>query len=132
MDIFLMFLFSEVFANLQGALFGLYVLFHYPDLFDKYFVGSPSIGFHDGILFKYESNYAKTHTDLDADVFMTVGEKEESYAKSLKEMVHQLSSRNYYNLKLKSVIFENEDHFSCYPAAMSRGLIELFNNENDE
>lgn len=115
-----------------GGLFGLYALFHDPALFSKYFLGSPSIKFKDGITLKYESNYANNHKDLKAEVFMSVGEKEETYIEYLNKMVQQLNSRNYKNLKLEIVIFENESHFTCYPAAMSRGLIELFNNENDE
>ncbi len=113
-----------------GGLFGLYTLFHDPALFNKYFIGSPSIGFKDGISLEYESNYANTHEDLKANVFMSVGEKEESYAKNLEIMREQLNSHNYENLKLKTVIFENENHFTCYPAAMSRGLIELFKHED--
>jgi len=115
-----------------GGLFGLYALFHDPALFNKYFLGSPSIGFKDGISLKYESDYAHNHKDLKAEVFISVGEKEELYAKNLNIMIQQLNSRNYDNLKLESVIFEDESHSSCYPAAMSRGLIELFNNENGE
>lgn len=115
-----------------GGLFGLYALFHDPALFDKYFIGSPSIGFKEGITFEYESNYANNHSDLKAEVFMSVGEKEESYAINLKKMLEQLNSRNYENLKLQTVIFENESHITCYPAAMSRGLIELFKNNDEE
>lgn len=112
-----------------GGLFGLYVLFHEPALFDKYFLGSPSIGFKNEISLKYESSYASEHEDLNAEVFMSVGEKEEAYTKHLNKMVQQLNSHNYRNLKLETVIFDNENHFTCYPAAMSRGLIELFNND---
>ena len=113
-----------------GGLFGLYTLFHESSLFNKYFIGSPSISFKEGISFEYESNYANTHKDLKANVFMSVGEKELSYTKNLKKMIEQLHSHNYENLILKSVIFENESHVTCYPAAMSRGLIELFNDED--
>jgi hypothetical protein len=35
-------------------------------------------------------------------------------------------------LKLETVIFEKETHVTCYPAAMSRGLVELFNNDDGE
>lgn len=115
-----------------GGLFGLYALFHDPNLFDKYFIGSPSIGFNNEITFEYESNYANNHKDLKAEIFMSVGEKEESYTKYIEEMVEQLKSHNYKSLKLTVVIFENESHITCYPAAMSRGLIELFSNDKTE
>ena len=64
-----------------GGLFGLYALFHDPGLFNKYFIGSPSIHFKDGISFEYESKYANTHSDLKAKVFMSVGEKKISHKK---------------------------------------------------
>ena len=47
-------------------------------------------------------------------------------------MVERLNSHNYNSLNLEIVIFENESHYTCYPAAMSRGLIELFNNEDEK
>jgi len=115
-----------------GGLFGLYALFHDPDLFSKYFIGSPSISYQDGISYKYESNYADNNSDLRAEVFMSVGGKEEAYGLEIKKMEGLLRSRNYDNLRLKTVVFENENHISCYPAAMSRSLLELFGNNNDE
>jgi len=115
-----------------GGLFAMYALFYEPGLFSKYFIGSPSIHFKDGITFDYELNYASNHSDLEADVFISAGELEEMTSQNIKKMVELLSSRNYENLILKMVIFENEGHVTCYPAAMSRGLVELFSNEDDE
>ncbi len=60
-----------------GGLFTLYVMLKKPELFTKYFAGSPSIGYGDGVLFKYEEEYAATHDDLNARLFMTVGSLEE-------------------------------------------------------
>jgi predicted alpha/beta superfamily hydrolase len=60
-----------------GGLFGLFVLFHDPNLFSKYFIGSPSItSFRDSVTFEYELNYAYLHNDLPANVFMSVGQLE--------------------------------------------------------
>ena len=115
-----------------GGLFAMYALFYEPGLFSKYFIGSPSIHFKDGITYDYELNYASNHSDLEADVFISAGELEDRTSQNIKKMVELLSSRNYENLNLKMVIFENEDHVTCYPAAMSRGLVELFSNEDDE
>ena len=115
-----------------GGLFGLYALFHDPDLFNKYFIGSPTIRFSDGITYEYEASYAGSHTDLEADVFMSSGELESLTAEKMNKMVEQLQSRNYKSLKLETVIFENETHVTCYPAAMCRGLVELFNNDDAE
>lgn len=112
-----------------GGLFGLYVLFHYPNLFCKYFIGSPSItSFRDSITFEYESKYAHSQNDLQADVFMSVGQLEIENSESMKRIADLMYSRNYKNLNLKTVIFENESHYTCYSVALSRGLIELFGN----
>ena len=115
-----------------GGLFAMYALFYEPGLFSKYFIGSPSIHYKDGVTFDYELNYASNHSDLKADVFISAGELENRTSKNIIRIVDLLSSRNYENLNLKTVIFENENHVTCYPAAMSRGLIELFNNENEK
>jgi predicted alpha/beta superfamily hydrolase len=112
-----------------GGLFALYTLFHAPETFDKYLVGSPSIHYKDGVTFEYEANYAKSHSDLDADVFMSSGGLEEGTRADVKKMESLIISRNYPGLKLETVIFENESHISCSMAAISRGFIELFNND---
>jgi len=56
-----------------GGLFTLYVMFKKPELFTKYFAGSPPIGYGDGVLFKYEEELAASHDDLNARLFMTIG-----------------------------------------------------------
>jgi len=112
-----------------GGLFGLFVLFHNPDLFSKYFIGSPSItSFQDSVTFEYESDYAHSHADLPVDVFMSVGQLEEENFRSMKRISDLMYSRNYENLNLKTMVFENENHYTCFSVAISRGLIELFGN----
>ena len=116
-----------------GGLFGLYALFHDPDLFNKYFIGSPSItSFQDSITFKYELDYANSHIDLPADVFMSVGQLEEENSESMKKIADLIYSRNYKNLNLNTMVFENENHYTCYSVAITRGLIELLGNEGDD
>jgi predicted alpha/beta superfamily hydrolase len=61
-----------------GGLFGLYVLFHQPDTFDHYIIGSPAIHHDDRVIMTYESDYAARHDDLKARVFLSVGAREES------------------------------------------------------
>ena len=93
-----------------GGLFAMYVLFHEPGLFSKYFIGSPSIQYKDGITFEYESNYAGNHSDLQADVFISAGALEDRTSQNVTKIEGLLSSRNYENLYLKSVIFDHENH----------------------
>lgn len=112
-----------------GGLFALYTLFHAPETFNKYFIESPSINYNNDIALRYESEFAKNHSDLHADIFMCAGSLENPHSANVKKMDSLLISRNYRHMKLETVIFENENHISCAPAAISRGLIELFNNQ---
>jgi predicted alpha/beta superfamily hydrolase len=112
-----------------GGLFRLYTLFHAPETFDRYLIASPSIGYGAGLTYEYESEYANSHNDLNALVFMSSGSLEKTTMENVIRMENLLLSRNYQNLKLRTVIFENESHTSCVPAAISRGLIELFKND---
>lgn len=112
-----------------GGLLGMYILFHSPDLFNAYFVGSPSINYKEKITFSYESNFAKQNTDLYAQVFMSAGSLEENTSQLVQHMEEQLMSRSYEHLILNTVIFDNEDHASCYPAALSRALSLFLKND---
>jgi predicted alpha/beta superfamily hydrolase len=110
-----------------GGLFALYTLFQYPETFGRYFAGSPTIDYDEGVLFKFEERYASTHSDLKASVFMSVGSLEDDATiESMKKMVTRLQSRNFQNLKLESHIFDNENHESCVAAAIARGLRILY------
>jgi len=112
-----------------GGLFGFYVLFHSQDLFQKYFIGSPSIHFKNEITFSYESNYASQHSDLKAEVFMSAGSLEERTSLLVKKMEELLLSRSYENLSLNTVIFDNESHVTCYPGALSRAISLLLKSD---
>ena len=108
-----------------GGLFGTFVLFHQPELFSKYFLGSPSLHFSNRISFEYENSYASQHSDLKAEILFTVGALEERTFENVLEMEKLLSSRNYENLQMDVAIFEGENHTSCYPGAISRALTVL-------
>lgn len=122
----------------DGGLFGLYVLFHYPDTFNRYVIGSPSINRGNKAVLAYERNYAANHDDLIAKVFLSVGSLEENdpfeiiepadqFISNLKTLVAALKERNYPSLELTSHIFEGETHLSVIPATYSRGLRAVFN-----
>lgn len=110
-----------------GGLFTLYALFSSPEIFKRYFAGSPSISWDNEIIFQYEKQYANTHKDLPVILFMSAGSLEtESMLENMEKMENILNSRNYPNLKLETHIFENETHPSCYAAAISRALRVIY------
>ena len=113
-----------------GGLFTLYTLFHKPEMFTAYLIGSPSIDYFKGITYNYEANYAKKNSDLKADIFMSSGELEKVTALNIEKMAELLLSHNYPGLRLKTFSFQKENHVTCYPVAISRGLTELFNMDS--
>ncbi len=127
---------STYVGNSYGGLFGLYVLFHHPDTFNRYVIGSPAIHHDNRITLTYESNYAVNHDDLPARVFMSVGAREElddplidpsfQFVTNVKTLAKTLQERRYPGLQLTTHVFEDETHFSVIPATFSRGLRAVF------
>lgn len=114
-----------------GGLFSLYVLFKQPELFSKYYAGSPSIKYDKGVLFTYEKEYATTHSDLKATLFITAGGAEDSVMiANAHKMAAQLESRKYPGLKVETHVFPDETHMSCVPAAWMRAFRVLYNKQN--
>jgi uncharacterized protein len=110
-----------------GGLFSLYVLFKRPELFSIYFAGSPSIKYDKGVLYTYEKEYASTHKDLNAKLFMTAGGDEDStMIANVKTMGDLLEARNYTGLEVETHIFPDETHQSCIPAAFMRAFRVLY------
>lgn len=119
-----------------GGLFGLHVLFTEPGMFEKYIIGSPSLWFDRRVAFAAERNYARGHTDLPAKLFMGVASYETlnfssgdprynktvDMVRDLQSMEHVLESRAYPGLEVHTVIINDEDHLTVFPALITRGL----------
>jgi predicted alpha/beta superfamily hydrolase len=106
-----------------GGLFAWYALFHASELFQRYFIGSPTM---KAKLFEYEEQYASDHNNLDAKVYITEGEMESDLHDSIQRMVIRLRARGYPGLELQTHVFEGEGHTSAYAAAVSRALRVLY------
>ncbi|HEY9164592.1 MAG TPA: alpha/beta hydrolase-fold protein [Candidatus Kryptonia bacterium] len=117
-----------------GGEFGLYVLFNEPELFHRYIIGSPWLPHDNFVMLKYESDYASTHRDLSAIVFMSVGELEETagtvteigQVSDMKLLSERLLQRHYPSFMLETKVFEGETHLSAGPATISRGLRVIY------
>ena len=111
-----------------GGLFGLYTLFHHPETFERYIIGSPSIWFDSTVTFRYEEQYASAHSDLPAKVFMSAGQLEEKLGikynmlGNIKTLADILLKRRYPTFRLETVVFDTETHLSGGAVAISRGL----------
>ena len=101
-----------------GGLFGLYALFHQPDTFTRYLIGSPSIWYGDEVSFEYEEAFARNHGDLLAKIFFSAGSLEEipgvpeseefGMVSNTFEMENRLKKRGYPGLKITSHLFDGE------------------------
>ncbi|MGD0753958.1 MAG: alpha/beta hydrolase-fold protein [Bacteroidales bacterium] len=111
-----------------GGLFSLYVLFKHSELFSIYYAGSPSIDYDKGVLFNFEKEYASTHKDLNAKLFMSAGTSEDTMmVTNMKKMADLMQSRNYPGLTVETHVFPGETHESCYPSSIMRALRVLYN-----
>jgi len=109
-----------------GGLLGTYILFHRPQLFDLYIIGSPSLWYDNQVMFDTEQSYAKLNNSLPVSLYMATGELEESgNNKMVSQMLafeKQLGSRHYAGLSLKAEVLANETHLSSFPVMVSNGL----------
>ena len=124
-----------ILGHSAGGTFGLYALFQQPDFFQRYVVASPATGWDEQFFLKQEEDFAQSHADLAATVFVSIGSLEESEADPdsnnrnrlrMKALVSALRSRDYASLKLTTHVFEGETHISVIPASISRGLQAVF------
>jgi len=141
---------SAYFGHSLGGLFGTYVLLTQPSAFRKYGIGSPSLWWDDDMMFEYEVAYAKTHDDLPAQAFFSVGafenhdgrQREASRLPSderakaalryidmvadTERMVASLRARQYPNLDIAGVVLPDEFHITVAHVNLSRSLRYLF------
>jgi uncharacterized protein len=139
-----------------GGLFGSWVLLHEPAVFRRYCLGSPSLWWDKGIIFDHEAQYAASHDDLDARVFIGVGADECAAAQPgvirrlpeaerVKErkdaatdqvdmvagarlFADALADRPYPNLHLELQVQAGENHLTAGFVNLSRGLRYLFDH----
>jgi predicted alpha/beta superfamily hydrolase len=141
---------STYFGHSLGGLFGTYVLLTEPATFRRYGIGSPSLWWDGDMMFDYEATYAKTHDDLPAKVFFTVGAFEDHDGRQreasrlpaderakaglryidmvadTERMAVSLRTRRYPNLNIASVVVPDEFHITVPHVNLSRSLRFLF------
>ncbi len=124
---------STLVGDSYSGLFALYALFNQPNMFKRYIIGSPSIYWDNRVILDIESEYSKVNTQLNAKVFLSVGELEAVYEPVFANMVGNveqisklINSREYKGLELRTHVFKGETHLSVIPATFSRGLREVF------
>lgn len=117
-----------------GGLFGLWVLFTQPQHFSSYILTSPSIWFKDYALRALEADYARTHKDLKAKVYMTTGsfeaakpgDKRYNQSRDMvadqQDMAKRLRARKYPGLQVTSEVSPGTYHETTFPVGLIQGL----------
>jgi len=109
-----------------GGLFAAYTLFENPKLFTHYLVCSPSLWYHENLMFEREENFSKRHKQLKANVFLSAGEMEEfpgsNMASNTLRLAALLKSRNYKGLNIVQKFFNGENHCEVAAPSYQAGL----------
>ena len=119
-----------------GGLLGAQIMFTDPAMFSGYVLGSPSFWYDKRHMMKMEADYARTHRDLPAEVFMYVGAfegpgptarhaNETDMVGDMRTMGRLLKSRAYPGLNIQSTVLENEDHLTVAPVGFTRALMAV-------
>jgi len=119
-----------------GGLLGAQVMFTEPGLFRTYVLGSPSFWFDGRHAMRMEAEYARSHRDLAADVFLYIGEfetpgptprhnEETDMVGDVRAFERVLRGRNYPGLTVRSEVLEDEDHLTVAPVGFTRALMSV-------
>jgi hypothetical protein len=108
-----------------GGTFTLYALFSEPELFSDYVAGSPAVPYGGQFAFEQEAEYAGSHKDLSARLFLFVG-SEEGLAYPVEKFMQVLRERNYPGLEMETLTIAGERHAGVKPEGYNRGLRFIF------
>ena len=111
-----------------GGLFTLYALFEEPNLFQGYVAASPAVTWDTDFSFRHERQFAEKHKDLNARLYLAVGDGEE-LTEPVKDFMKIVKSRNYKSLKMETRVLEEERHAGNKPEIYNRGLRFVFKED---
>jgi predicted alpha/beta superfamily hydrolase len=126
---------NTLFGFSGGGTFCVYSLLANPEGFSGYICASSDPAAQDGALFRMERQYAASHHDMRAKLFLSAGEEELTdphvaaygLVSGTSRLAEVLSTRNYPSLDLHARIIPGEVHdTSGAAAAMHWGLTALW------
>lgn len=121
-----------LFGSSLSGLFALHALLRRPNAFTDYIAVSPAIWWNDAELLGLEDARGGEWDDLDARLYLAVGELEEServpflaryrMITNARELAGRLEARSYPSFQLRNEVIAGETHTSVVPSALIRGL----------
>lgn len=115
-----------------GGQFSIYALFHEPELFQRYFIGS---GIWEHMLpdyLAYEEQLARQRKSLPVRAFFSVGSLEDDQAPYFPQFIEALKRRNYDDFCLESLVIEGAGHGSGGAVAYIQGLRALYSSNKKQ
>ncbi len=111
-----------------GGTFATYALFNYPDMFNRYLIGSPNYRLaNNSVLHEQETKYAKNNKDLNKYVYLSSGSLEgPQMVPGVFQMGYALESRHFPNLKLMFNVATGEDHLTYSLIFLSQALRHVY------
>lgn len=112
-------------GNSLGGLFGAYVLFRYPDMFQNYILGSPSVWFDENRILRLPLIGSK----VPIRVYLSVGSLEkpsdgegEDMVSGAKLLAKKISSQSGGNIELEFRVIDGARHTTAFPTTLIQGL----------
>ena len=116
-------------GNSLGGLFGAYLLFKHPDMFNSYILGSPSVWFDNHKLL----SMAMANLKRPVRVYLSVGALERPQYGEQQDMVDgatrlndKLLNEGSDNLTVKFVTIDGAKHATAFPTTLIQGLDWLY------
>ena len=120
-----------LFGVSAGGFFATWVIFQAASPFSKYIISSPATAYGDGAALRLEKQFAETHKDLKAKIYMASGglEMESPFLEGIGRIVSGmiqlgagLKSRNYPGLQLTMEVHPGMGHADVAPTTLNRGI----------
>jgi predicted alpha/beta superfamily hydrolase len=113
-----------------GGLFASWMMIEQPQVFSGYVAVSPSLWYDQKKIFEQEKKGAASRQYSNTKAFFAVGSREcprfgtsNDLVGDMQEWISRLDSRKHKGLTLKSNMFEDENHGTVFPAALTRGVL---------
>ncbi len=116
-----------IYGHSAGGRFAFYALLAGEGAFQRAIIASPSLWWGDGYLLDLEETYSQANRSLAARVFLARAISEpDRIVTNFDRLIQVLDGRNYEGLEWQHQVFENENHQSVVPSAISRGLRVIY------
>ncbi len=119
-------------GNSLGGLFGAYLLFAHPNMFDSYVLGSPSVWFDDNMILDSKV----TKSELPIKVYVSVGSLEQPKFGSKEDMVagaqqlaKKIKTQAGEHTALEFRVIDGARHATAFPTTLIQGLDWIYGKQ---